>query len=292
MNAADREALASRVVEGHKVVCRKLRDMAEDIRALWTEFDALMPGEKIMGCTNRTQFCVKYLDRELRSVRYMLDGGNHNRHNRSKTSIRETVSPMNTWELKVMDAAEAGDAEAKKLVAAVARGERATLSSARRCPTIPANCPLCGLPFPSKTQLRKHGRKDHGVKDKDVALFLDPDRPIREAKKRNATDEEYQGILEDQTVPVLDEAWKAVSLLLPTINDGNENKFVRLMAAAVECAGRQKPHDSEDWRLKYLRDRLREAAFAFNECADTLEPFLQQKVEVVNLSAVEEPVAV
>jgi len=85
MDAANREALAQRVVEGYKIVCRKLKDMEEDIRALWAEFDALPAGDTIMGCKTKTQFCAKYLDRELRSVRYMLDGGNRHRG--------ETVSP-------------------------------------------------------------------------------------------------------------------------------------------------------------------------------------------------------
>ena len=41
MDSAAREALAHRVVEGHKIVCRKLKDMEEDVRALWAEFDGL-----------------------------------------------------------------------------------------------------------------------------------------------------------------------------------------------------------------------------------------------------------
>ena len=56
MDSGAREALTHRVVEGHKIVCRKLKDMEEDVRALWAEFDGLKPGQTIMGCTNKTQF--------------------------------------------------------------------------------------------------------------------------------------------------------------------------------------------------------------------------------------------
>jgi len=41
VDSAAREALAHRVVEGHKIVCRKLKDMEEDVIALWAEFDGL-----------------------------------------------------------------------------------------------------------------------------------------------------------------------------------------------------------------------------------------------------------
>jgi hypothetical protein len=85
MNTADREALAQKIVDGHNAVC--LKDMEEDIRALWKEFDAAVrAGESIKGCRTKTEFCEQCLDRSIRSVQYMLTGGNKKR--------RETVSLM------------------------------------------------------------------------------------------------------------------------------------------------------------------------------------------------------
>jgi hypothetical protein len=94
--AQGRELLAQRVIDGYKVACRKLRNIEGDIRALWAEFDKLdrSSGETIMGCSTKKEFCKRHIDRELRSVRYMLNGGNHKR-------AGETVSPS----LDVFDAA-------------------------------------------------------------------------------------------------------------------------------------------------------------------------------------------
>lgn len=85
MNCEQREALAAKVVEGVQDVCVKLATLEADIRLLWSEFEALRGTEPIAGCYTKKEFCERVLHRSPRAVRYMLDGGNHNR--------RETVSP-------------------------------------------------------------------------------------------------------------------------------------------------------------------------------------------------------
>jgi hypothetical protein len=64
------------VAEGFKA----LKDIEEDVRRLWAEFDALADDETIMGCATKTEYCEKVLGRSMRSVQYMLVGGNHQRH--------------------------------------------------------------------------------------------------------------------------------------------------------------------------------------------------------------------
>jgi hypothetical protein len=87
MNARQkRNALARAVVKQIKSLLVELKDLEEDIRQLWVEFDHLPAGEKILDCSTKKQFCEKQLGRTPRAVRYMLDGGNHKRG--------ETVSPM------------------------------------------------------------------------------------------------------------------------------------------------------------------------------------------------------
>lgn len=71
-----REALAQRVADGVTAACAKLAEYRADIEALWQEFAALKPGETIMGCTSKTQFCDVVLNRSMRAVQYMLNGGN------------------------------------------------------------------------------------------------------------------------------------------------------------------------------------------------------------------------
>ena len=58
------------------------------------------------------------------------------------------------------------------ILAAAERGECTTLRSARKCPTIPTACPLCEVQLPSKNQLRKHGKTDHGIKCEDLIALL------------------------------------------------------------------------------------------------------------------------
>jgi hypothetical protein len=84
VHVVDREALARRVVEGIECIAPKLAALAEDIRQLWREFEVLKPGETIMGCTTKKEFC-RMVGRTPRAVRYMLAGGNANR--------AETISP-------------------------------------------------------------------------------------------------------------------------------------------------------------------------------------------------------
>ena len=84
MDSIEREALASRVESAFA----KLAAHKEDIEKLWVEFSLLKDGETIRGCKTKTEFCEKVLGRSIRAVQYMLDGGNHRRH--------ETVSPVKT----------------------------------------------------------------------------------------------------------------------------------------------------------------------------------------------------
>ena len=92
VHVVDREALALRVVEGIACLAPKLSALAEDIRQLWVEFEALKPGETIMGCATKKQFC-DLIGRTPRAVRYMLAGGNVNRG--------ETISPLRLEKLPV-----------------------------------------------------------------------------------------------------------------------------------------------------------------------------------------------
>lgn len=71
----EREALAQKVAAAFA----RLADHKDDIQRLWVEFENLQSGETIMGCSTKTEFCEKVLGRSIRAVRYMLDGGNHNR---------------------------------------------------------------------------------------------------------------------------------------------------------------------------------------------------------------------
>jgi len=71
-----------------KVLAVKLTDLEKDIRALWREFENLKPGEMILGCKTKKQFCKVHLYRTPRAVRYMLNGGNP-----VSNRAGETVSP-------------------------------------------------------------------------------------------------------------------------------------------------------------------------------------------------------
>jgi hypothetical protein len=72
-----REALAQRVINGIAVIAPKLNTLADDIRQLWAEFEALRPGETIFGCATKKEFCTQHLGRTPRAIRYLLAGGNH-----------------------------------------------------------------------------------------------------------------------------------------------------------------------------------------------------------------------
>ena len=74
-----REALAQRVITGCSLIAPKLKALADDIRSLWAEFEALKPSETIYGCATKKEFCTAHLGRTPRAVRYLLAGGNNSR---------------------------------------------------------------------------------------------------------------------------------------------------------------------------------------------------------------------
>jgi hypothetical protein len=85
------ESLAKSImarIDSMDSMAAKLKDFEDDIRKLWLEFDNLKTGETILGCATKKEFCEKKLNRTPRAIRYLLDGGNHNRG--------ETVSPQQT----------------------------------------------------------------------------------------------------------------------------------------------------------------------------------------------------
>jgi hypothetical protein len=86
--ALDREALARRVAEAVETAFAKLSEHKADMEKLWDEFDALKPGEKIMNCESKKEFCETVLHRSYRAVRYMLTGGNP----RNKKPKHESIS--------------------------------------------------------------------------------------------------------------------------------------------------------------------------------------------------------
>ena len=74
-----RDALADRVIGAVVSAFQKLAEHREDIETLWREFESLKPGETIKGCRTKTEFAETHLRRSIRSVQYMLKGGNFNR---------------------------------------------------------------------------------------------------------------------------------------------------------------------------------------------------------------------
>jgi hypothetical protein len=92
-----REALALRVSVAFTRAVQNLKDLKDDIEALWIEFDFLGTRETIMGCRGKREFCEKKLGRSLRAVQYMLDGGNHKR----TPKTQEPVAPSETVSLPV-----------------------------------------------------------------------------------------------------------------------------------------------------------------------------------------------
>ena len=80
-----RDALADKVIGAVVSAFTKLAEYQEQIAQLWAEFESLKDGETIKGCRTKTEFCEVHLKRNIRTVQYLLKGGNHNR--------RETVSP-------------------------------------------------------------------------------------------------------------------------------------------------------------------------------------------------------
>ena len=88
MTPSEREILAQKIAAAFA----KLADHKDEIQLLWHEFFILKPEESIMGCKNKTEFCETILGRTVRTINYMLNGGNGNR--------KEIVSPARLpfWE--------------------------------------------------------------------------------------------------------------------------------------------------------------------------------------------------
>src|SRR5215813_1799333 len=108
MNARQkRNALARAVVKQMKSLLVELKDLEEDIRQLWVEFEQLPTGEKILGCSTKKEFCEKQLGRTPRAVRYMLEGGNHRRG--------ETVSPFTDDSEREQPESELSESEIREL---------------------------------------------------------------------------------------------------------------------------------------------------------------------------------
>jgi hypothetical protein len=88
----DREALAARVTAVFQGVFARLTDHKADIDNLWTEFSLLRGEETISGCRTKTDFCQKVLGRSIRSVQYLLTGGNPVAKRKPSPKRHETVS--------------------------------------------------------------------------------------------------------------------------------------------------------------------------------------------------------
>ena len=71
------EQLAKRVIKQVHALTPKLRDLEKDLRKLWSAFAHLPHGQKILGCRTKTEFCEKKLSRSMRTVQYLLNGGNN-----------------------------------------------------------------------------------------------------------------------------------------------------------------------------------------------------------------------
>ena len=80
-------------------VAQKLVELKPYIEELWRRIDR---GETILGCSSKKEFCHQVLHRTPRAVRYMLEGGNHNRG--------ETVSPSKRHQVTDAEFADYGPA--------------------------------------------------------------------------------------------------------------------------------------------------------------------------------------
>jgi hypothetical protein len=69
----------------------KLVELKTPIRRLWPYFEHLKAGERILGCATKTEYCERFLHVKLRSVQYMLAGGN------PLNKPREIISPGNVF---------------------------------------------------------------------------------------------------------------------------------------------------------------------------------------------------
>lgn len=78
----DSESLGILVRDGIIGVATKLVELKPYVEELWRRLES---SEVILNCSTKKEFCQQVLQRTSRAVRYMLEGGNHNRG--------ETVSP-------------------------------------------------------------------------------------------------------------------------------------------------------------------------------------------------------
>jgi hypothetical protein len=88
------ENLARSILARMDSVAAKLKTLEDDVRRLWMEFDKLKPGETILGCATKKEFCETKLHRTPRAVRYMLEGGNPNNDNVRYLKPGEIISPQ------------------------------------------------------------------------------------------------------------------------------------------------------------------------------------------------------
>ena len=107
----DRDVLAQRIVDTVGVLAVKLKDLEDDIRVLWTEFDQLKSGESILGCATRKEFCAKYLKRTPRAVRFMLTRGAEDKSADTARRLldgEEIISPLADLPADILELVAAG----------------------------------------------------------------------------------------------------------------------------------------------------------------------------------------
>ena len=139
------EMRARSILSRIESISAKLKTLEADIRLLWIDFDNLKAGETILGCATKKEFCEKRLQRTPRAVRYMLDGGNPANQDRE-----EIISPVEPSILPV---------------------PAPSISAPTPMP-VASTCPDCGQPFPSKGQLKRHGKTEHNIPSTGIADFL------------------------------------------------------------------------------------------------------------------------
>lgn len=103
MTPRDRELLGRKVATAFG----NLAAHRGDIIALWREFARLAPGQTIMGCATKTEYCDRIIGRSMRAIQYLIGGGNHKREretvSRPAAALPHTVSPqLSQQHLKLM----------------------------------------------------------------------------------------------------------------------------------------------------------------------------------------------
>ncbi len=150
------EGLARSVVSKMDSMVTTLKDLEDDIRRLWVEFDNLKVGETILGCATKKEFCEKKLNRTPRAISYMLGGGNHK---------RETVSrqPENVT-LQTPESVATSDSDIEDAVFQMAEADKQDASTARLYdaasnPVIPAPVKAHDEKTASESQTKKLQRQ-------------------------------------------------------------------------------------------------------------------------------------